>query len=159
MADDVAIGQHLIFGRGERAHGLGQHLEVVDVKRDLARFGAEHDTAGLDKIADVEGLVEKVEAFATELVGTEEELDLACPIFDMGEGDLTHGTGRADAPCERDADFLPGLFGSLESCDGLGACVRPFGARRICVDPLGAQLFDLLQADLFERGIFWHRAT
>ena len=44
----------------------------MDVKRDFAGLGAEHNARSLDEVADVEHLVEEVHALLAQLVHTEE---------------------------------------------------------------------------------------
>ena len=72
MADDGAVFLGLILGSGERADGFGKQLEVVDMKRDFPGLGAEHHSFSLDEIADVEHLVEEVQAFLAHFVHAEE---------------------------------------------------------------------------------------
>ncbi len=72
-----AVGQRLVLGGRQRTDRFGQQPEVMDVQGYLAGLRAEHHAAGLDKVADVEHLVEEVHSLLTKLVHTEEQLHFA----------------------------------------------------------------------------------
>jgi hypothetical protein len=117
MTDDGPVFERLVFCSGEGADGFGEQDEVVDVKRHLAGFGAEHDSLRLDEVADVEHLVEEVQPFLADLVGAEEQLHLAGAVLDVGEGHLAHRTHGADASRQRGFDLGAILFLRFEFRD------------------------------------------
>ena len=83
MAHNSPICQGFILCSRQRTDGLGQQLEVTDMEGWLPGLGAEHNTFGLNEIADIEHSVEEVQAFLTDLVQPEKELNLPCAILDM----------------------------------------------------------------------------
>ena len=50
----------------------------------------------------------------------------------------------------------PLLLGRLKGRNGLGAGMRPFGARWVGLYARRAQVFDLLQTNFFKRSVFCH---
>ena len=97
IANDGTVFLGHILVSGQRCHRFGKQLEVVDMKRDLTRLRAEHDSRRLNKIAQVEHLVEKIHTLLAQFVDAEEQLNLAVAIFNMSEGNLTHCTAGANA--------------------------------------------------------------
>src|SRR5688572_31570339 len=102
MADNSAVFERFIFCCRERAYGFGKQFELVDMKRCLACLRAEHYPLRLNKIANVEHLVEKIQTLFSYLVGAKEQLNFARAVFNVREGDLAHGAAGADASCQRD---------------------------------------------------------
>ncbi len=137
VTDDGPVLQGFIFCSRKWADGLGQQLEVVDMKCYFATFGAKHFAFGLNKITDIEHPVEKLQVLLADLVQTEEELDFACAIFDMRKGDLPHRAHGTDTSGEGRFHLALFLFGSFELGDGFCAQMRPLGACRIGFDPFG----------------------
>ncbi len=156
VAQNRTIRQGLILGGGEGTDGLGEQLEVLHMQGNLTGLGAEHESGRLDEVADIDELVEEVDALLSEVVRAEEELHLACAVFEVCEGDLSHGTCGPDAPGKSDLDFLTACLAGFEGRDGLGAGVRAFRACGVDLHALRAQLIDLLQTNLFERRVFCH---
>src|SRR5271157_376067 len=85
ITDNGTVVLRHIFVSGQGAHGLGKEFEVMDVKRDFAGFGAEHQTRGLNKIADVEHLIEEVDPLLRQLVDAKEELNFSGTVFDVSK--------------------------------------------------------------------------
>ncbi len=83
VTDDCAIFKRFILGSGQRADGFGKHAEVVDMKCSFASFGTKHHSFRLNKITDVKHLIEEVEAFFSNFVGTKKKLNFAVTIFNM----------------------------------------------------------------------------
>ena len=97
----------------------------MDLQRDLAGLGAEHDAGGLDEVADVEHAVEEVDALLAQLIRTQEELHLAGAVLDVGEGELAHRTRGADAAGQRDLQLGARLLRGLEAAIASAlVCVR-----------------------------------
>ena len=124
VADHLAVDD-LVLGGGQGGDCLCQHLVVFHLKGDLAGPGAEHGTAGLDEITQVEFPVEQVHLLLADIVDPEEQLDFTGAVFDVSKGNLPHGADGAQAAGKGRFDrFLrSGRLGGLKSAARFSAAM------------------------------------
>lgn len=107
-----------------RVNRLGQHRQLTHKQRAFAGFRAAESTSRLDNIKRVELIAKPLEPLIADVSPAEPELDLATPIFDVGESDLAHNPSCADdAPGESNHRFGSGQFIKRSQCcaDGMAA--------------------------------------
>ena len=150
MAHEGPIFEGFILGSRERADRFSQQPELMDVKGHFSSPGAEHHPFRLDKVADVEHLVEEFQAFLAHFVQAEEQLDPARSVLDMRKRDFSHRPRRPDASGQGGFDLPAIPFCGFEFSHGLHAGMGTLGARWIGFHTFGAKFFKLLQTDLFE---------
>ena len=61
-----------VFVGGERRNGFGEQVEVEDLKRRLAGFGAHHHAGRFYKVTEIEHLVEEGETILPNFVHAQE---------------------------------------------------------------------------------------
>src|SRR6266487_2863015 len=118
MAKDGPIFKGFILRGGKRAHRFGEQLEIVNLKRHFTCLGAEYHALSLNEIADIKQPIEKVKAFLTDLIQTEEQLNLTCAIFDMRKRDFSHRAHRSDTSSQSELNLSSLCFSSFEFFDG-----------------------------------------
>src|SRR5689334_8231219 len=150
MTQDGPVFECFIFCRRERADRFGKQLEFVDMERNFTGLCAEDRSTCLNEVADIKHLIEEIQAFFANFVQTEEKLDFACAILNVGKGNFSHCPRRPDAS-RKSSLYFPALFLSgFKFSNCLDAGVSTLGARRIWFHALSAKLFQFLQTYFFE---------
>ena len=140
----------------ERPDRLAEHVERVDLERDLARPGPEHGAADTDPVSDIQVFQDFV-GFIQQ-VGAEHRLHRPVLVPYVHEGDSAHVTDRHDAA--RHHEFFLGtavlerVFYHNVPFDGLGDRVRPPETVREWIDSPGAQPLQLFKAHSYKVMLF-----